>query len=53
MRIYINYCSLMTSFAEEGFIVDLEIDGQRIFSERPYMSTVHYELFCVDKENVP
>ncbi|KAI9782101.1 MAG: hypothetical protein M1839_005447 [Geoglossum umbratile] len=44
---------LTTSFTEEEFIVDLETDGQRIFGERPYMSTVHYELFCVDKEDMP
>jgi hypothetical protein len=43
----------MTSPTEEEFIVDLETDGQRIFGEKPYMSIVHYELFCVDKEEVP
>ncbi|KAH0545051.1 hypothetical protein FGG08_000822 [Glutinoglossum americanum] len=42
---------LMTSSAEEQYIVDLEIDGQRLFGERPYMSSIHYELLCVDKEN--
>ncbi|KAI9769667.1 MAG: hypothetical protein M1840_003904 [Geoglossum simile] len=44
---------LMTSATEAEFIIDLETDGQRIFGETPYMSTVHYELFCVDKEEVP